>query len=101
MCGRTSAGEDEIVDAHLHGQFVECVALHEFRSSVGEESLTLTGKMTIDDVSYRSVEDGVAQELQSLVVDGFAFFVSVHDTLVHQRQFIIADVAGIYTDDMV
>ena len=101
MGGRAAAGENEIVDAHLHGQFVECVALYEFRASVGEEALTLSGEVSIDDVAYSSVEDGVAQEFQSLVVDGFAFFVSVHDTFVHQCHFVIADVVGIYTDDMV
>ena len=57
--------------------------------------------MTVNDVTYDGVEDGVAQELKSFVVDGLSFGISPHDALVHQSQLIVADVVWTDADNAV
>ena len=50
--------------------------------------------MAEDDVADDSVEDGIAEKLQPLVVDFLAFGVAVGNALVHQRNLIETDVVG-------
>ena len=90
----------ELVDSHFLGKFVQGVPLHELTPGVGQEALALAWEMLVYDVAHNSIEDGVAQKLKPLVVDGLALGVSSHDALVHQSQFVEADIVRIKTDDV-
>ena len=56
--------------------------------------------MVEDDVTHDSIQNGIAEKLQSLVVDRLSFLVAVHDALVHERHLIIRDVARVDPDDV-
>ena len=47
------------------------------------------------DVTDDSIEDGIAQELQPLIVQRLALVVALADALVHQRHLVILDVVGV------
>ena len=49
----------------------------------------------IDNLAYDSTQDGIAKELEALVVQAVPFFVLGEHRLVHQRFLIDADVARI------
>ena len=49
--------------------------------------------MGIYDMSHDSTQNGVAEELQTFVVDGLPFL-AAHDALVHQRLLVVFDVIG-------
>ena len=100
VCGGVPTGVNEAADAHILGQLVECVALHQLGAGVGEEAFALAGEVPVDNIAHGCVEHGVAQELQTLVVDGLSFLVAVHHALVHQGHLVIADVVGIEADDV-
>jgi len=51
-------------------------------------------------MSHDSVQYGVAEEFQSLVVDGLSFF-PVHDAFVHQRLFVEVYVFWVEAQDLV
>ena len=57
--------------------------------------------MAIDDITHRSIEYGIAEELQPLIVQRLALIVTFADALVHQRLLVILDVAGIETQYLV
>ena len=84
-----SRRKDELVDAHFLCKTVECVSLYEFASCIGEESLSFSIKVPIDNIAYHGVEDGITQKFQSLVVYRFSFSVSPCHTLVHESHFVI------------
>ena len=90
----------ELVDSHFLGKFVQGVPLYELAPGVGQEALAFAWEMLVYDVAHNSIEDGVAQKLKPLVVDGLALGVSSHDALVHQSQFVEADIVRIKTDDV-
>ncbi len=58
----------QLGDAHLGGEPVERVALHNLAARAGEETLALALEMAVDDVAHDSVEDGVAEKFETLVV---------------------------------
>ena len=101
MRGVASATKDELANAHLIGQLVQSTALNQLTACVGEKSLTFTGKMLVHDMPYGSIENGIAEKLQTLVIHGFAFGIATHDALMHQGQFVITDIVWIETDDTV
>ena len=87
-----SGGEHQVVDAHGLCQSVERVALNDFGTSVCKESFALAREMPEDNIADNSVKNGVAEELQSFVVDFLSFRVAVGDALVHQCHLIITNV---------
>ena len=78
-------------DAQLLGQFVQCLALNDFTSGIGEESLSLFFFFFLYDITYHGIEDSIAEKLQTLVVERFSFF-TLHDAFVHQGEFVVMDV---------
>ena len=58
----------QLVQADFHGQFVQRLALHDFRAGVGQESFALPFETLEEDVGHDGVQDGVAQELQAFIV---------------------------------
>ena len=101
MRGVASATKNEFANTHLIGQLVQSAALNQLTACVGEKSLTFTGKMLVHDMPYGSIENGIAEKLQTLVIHGFAFGIATHDALMHQGQFVITDIVWIETDDTV
>ena len=97
--GTMTVGEDELVDAHLLRQLVEGVTLNEFGTGIGKKSLALAGEMMVHDVAHNGIENGIAEKLEPLVVDGLALAVAVHDALVHERHLVVVDVAGIKAEN--
>ena len=95
VCLGVGVGTNQFHDAHLLCQFVQCFALHQFASGVGEKALALAFKVAINDISHHCVKDGIAQKLQSLIVQCLALGHLSGHALVHQCQLVIADVAGI------
>ena len=57
--------------------------------------------MAVDDVAYCCVEHGVAEKLESLVVDGLAFGVALVHALVHECEFVERYVVRIEAYDVV
>ena len=55
--------------------------------------------MAVDNVANGSVEHGIAEELQSLVVHGLALRIALVHALVHQREFVIANVVWVEAYD--
>ena len=90
----------ELVDSHFLGKFVQGVPLYELAPGISQEALAFAWEMLVYDVAHNSIENGIAQELKPLVVDRLALGVSSHDALVHQSQFIEADVVRIEPDDV-
>ena len=95
----TPAGKNKVTDTHFLGELVERLTLNELGTCVGKETLTLTGKMAIDDVAHSTIEHGIPQKLQALIVDGLALIITVADTFVQQCCLIISDVVGIEADN--
>ena len=56
--------------------------------------------MVVHNIAHGRIENSIAKKLQPLVVDGLSFLVAVHDTLVHERHLVIADVAWQEADDV-
>ena len=52
-------------------------------------------------MSHHRIENGIAQELQSLIVQRLAFVIALADALVHQRLTVILDVVRIKTEYLV
>ena len=50
---------------------------------------------------HHRIENGIAQELQSLIVQRLAFVIALADALVHQRLTVILDVVRIKTEYLV
>ena len=98
---RASVRQDELRYAHLLSQTVQGLTLHELGARVGEEALSLAGKMAIDDVAHGSVEHSVAQKLQALVVHGLALGVAFEQALVHERELVERDVVRVDPNDVV
>ena len=96
-----AVGENEFVDTHFLSQSSERFALHEFRACIGEKSLALAGEVFEDDITYDGIENGIAKELQSFVVDGFSFLVAACDALVEQCRLVEFNVVRIKSDDSV
>ena len=57
--------------------------------------------MLIDNVSDDGIEQGIAQEFQTFVIQGLSFVVTTAYTLVHQSLTIVADFMGIETHDVI
>ena len=53
------------------------------------------------DIAYNSVEHGIAQELQPLVIQRAPFLVALSDALVHQCLLVQLDITRVETKDMV
>lgn len=73
MGGRASGVFYQFVQSDFYGQFVECFALYNFGTGVGEETFAASFEMAVYNVSYDGVEDGIAQEFEPFVVDGASF----------------------------
>ena len=97
--GTMTVGENELIDAHLLRQLVEGVTLNEFGTGIGKKSLALAGEMMVHDVAHNGIENGIAEKLEPLVVDGLALAVAVHDALVHERHLVVVDMAGIKAEN--
>ena len=96
-----SVRKDKPVNAHLLCEFVKRVALYEFRTSICKETLAFTRKMIVNNMSYDSIKDGIAEKFESFVIHRFPFTVPTHNAFMHQSQLIITDVARIKTDNPV
>ena len=86
---------DEFVEAYLSCKLTESLSLNYFATSVRQEAFPLTREVMIDNLAYDSTQDGIAKELEALVVQAVPFFVLGEHRLVHQRFLIDADVARI------
>ena len=86
-----------MIDSHLLGELVERITLHQLASGIGEESLSLARKVLIHNITHYSIQYGITQKLQALVVHRLALGIAVHDALVHQRHLVITDVVWIKT----
>ena len=64
----------QFVQSDVYGQLVQCFALYDFGAGIGQETFAFPFEMTVDDVAYDGVEDGVAEKFQPFVVQGTAFF---------------------------
>ena len=63
--------------------------------------IMLTLVVTVNNVTYSSVEYSITQKLQSLVVQRLALVVALADALVHQRHLVILDVVRIESQYLV
>ena len=86
---------DEFVETYLCSKSSERFPLHNLASSIRQEAFSLTREVMIDNLAYDSTQDGIAKELEALVVQAVPFFVLGEHRLVHQRFLIDADVARI------
>ena len=87
--------------SHFLGQLAQGVAADKLGTGVGEETFALAFEMVVHDVPHDGIEQGIAEELQPLIVQRLALFVALRDAFVHQRQLIVPDVAGIEPHDAV
>lgn len=101
VCRSVAIAQNELLNAHLVCQPSERFALYNLRSGIGEESFPLSREVAVDDIAHYGVENGVAEEFQSLIVHGLAFSILAGNALVHERQFIIANVSGIKTYNVI
>ena len=53
------------------------------------------------DVADDSIEDGIAQEFQPLIIDGFPLFITTRNALVKQSGLVIVNLARIESDNLV
>ena len=53
------------------------------------------------DVADDSIEDGIAQEFQPLIIDGFSLFITTSNALVKQSGLVIVNLARIESDNLV
>ena len=60
---------DEAVDAQFFRQFAERFAGNDFGARVGEKSFALVGILSINDMAHDRFEHGIAEELQTFVVE--------------------------------
>jgi hypothetical protein len=52
-------------------------------------------------MSHHRIENGIAQEFQTLIVQRLAFVIALADALVHERLTVILDVVRIKTEYLV
>ena len=81
-------------------QEVESLTLYNLASRGGKESLALAFKVAEHYVAHYGVENGVAQELKTLVVDRLPLGVAPGDAAVHERLFVEVDVVWVKSDDV-
>ena len=90
---------DEFGESHLLSQFSQGFTAHQLRTGIGEEALALVFEMLEYNMSHHGIEQGIAQELKSFVVQGASLVVSLSATLMGQRNLIILDIVGIEAND--
>ena len=96
-----STTQYQALQSHLFCQFTQSVTTDELRTGVGQETLTLAREMVVDDMSDNSIEQGIAQELQTLIVQRPALLVTTTYALVHQRLLVITDVVRVETHHLI
>ena len=78
---------------------VQTLALHDFGTCGGEETLVFVGECDIQEMGNYVVKNGIAQEFKPLVVGPFAGFNLDWLGAVHNSQFVQVDIAGIVASD--
>ena len=69
-------------ESHLDGEAVECLSLNHLAPCVGEESLTFPVEAAENDVAHYGIEHGIAEKLESLVIDEPSFLVALSHAFV-------------------
>ena len=92
---------DELIYAHLLSQFTQRCTTHQLRTGIGQKALALALKMAEHDVAHNSVEDGIAQKLETFVVLRTALFVLPSYTFMQQSLLIKTDVMRIEAQNVV
>ena len=59
----------------------------------------LTLIVAVYDISHRSIEYGITQELKSLVIQGAPLVITLSTTLMGQCNLVILDIVGIEAND--
>jgi len=95
VCPHMAVEVQRVADA------VEALALHDFGTCGGEEALVFAGIGAVEEIGDHVVDDGVAQELQPLVIGPTAVSKLDRPRAMDHRQLIELDVAGIVTRDAV
>ena len=91
----------QFVEPYLHGQFAKRIALDYLAACCSEETFPLAREVTEYYLAYNRVQNGIAQKLQPLVVDGsLAFDVHTH-ALVHERLAVILYMPGVEAQHMI
>ena len=80
---------------------VKALALHNFGACRGQETLVLARIGAVEEIGDHIVDDGVAQEFQSLIVGPPPVLELDRPGTVNHRQLIELDVAGIVACDAV
>ena len=65
---------DKFVKTNFNCQFPQRFALYDFAARIGQEPLTLAGKMVINYFSNHGTQYCVAQKLQSFIVERYPTF---------------------------
>ena len=94
-------GLDEAVQANLHGQLAQRLALNQLAAGIGEEPLTLVFKMTVHHVAHYGIQDGIAQKLHTFVVLVPSVLALYRHGLVKECLFIVGDILGVETQDVI
>lgn len=95
VCLIVFVAADELVETNLRCKFAECLPLDYLASGICQEAFSLAGEVMIDYLAYDSSQNGIAEKLQSLVVETVSFFAMGEHRLVHQCFLIEADVMRI------
>ncbi len=65
-----AVGNDMPVEPDMHGQRVERLPRDDAGPHLGEEPLVVAGKLDEQEIGGDGLDDGIAQKLEPLVVDG-------------------------------
>jgi len=89
----------EVDKPRLLGNTVETAALHNLAAHRGEEALFLAGERMIEDVAHHSLDDGIAQVFESLIVFLLLTLTVIVERTVHECLAIDRDFARIESQD--
>ena len=89
----------QVGEAHLGGQLAQRLAADQLGAGVGEEALALALETVEHDVSHHGIEHGIAQKLQTLIVQRTALVVALSAALVCECHLVVVDALRIEAHD--